>query len=159
VGEISVSFGAGDNPKKRIDNEFEYEVLSALLGYGKSVVLDRGAGGEESDRIDALAQRLGPTPLLHLHTGSYASFASQVVQSDFYVGYDSAGQHVAAAAGVPLVSVFNGYISERMLARWMPRGSASRVIAAGGRSRSAVLDDTLSAIGAELAGAAEEPVD
>ena len=60
-------------------------------------------GGEEAERVTALAQSLGNPERLHLHDGSYASFASHIVQSQLYVGYDSAGQHVAAAANVPLV--------------------------------------------------------
>jgi len=41
--------------------------------------------------------------------GSFAGFASIIAASRLYVGYDSAGQHIAAAAGVPLVSVFAGF--------------------------------------------------
>ena len=43
-------------------------------------------------------------------------------KSDLYIGYDSAGQHVAAACGVPLVSIFAGFPSDRFLARWRPWG-------------------------------------
>ena len=45
-----------------------------------------------------------------------------IAGSRLYVGYDSAGQHVAAAAGVPMVSVFAGYASDRMFKRWQPTG-------------------------------------
>jgi ADP-heptose:LPS heptosyltransferase len=44
------------------------------------------------------------------------------------VGYDSAGQHVAAAAGVPLISVFAGFPAPRMFERWRPAGEGCRVI-------------------------------
>ena len=37
--------------------------------------------------------------------GSFAGFAQLVAGSSLYVGYDSAAQHVAAACGVPLMSV------------------------------------------------------
>ena len=51
-------------------------------------------------------------------------------QSDLYIGYDSAGQHIAAALGVPCIDVFAGFSSPRMLDRWRPTGSSeSRVIA------------------------------
>ena len=33
--------------------------------------------------------------------GSFAGFAAIIAASRLYVGYDSAGQHVAAACGVP----------------------------------------------------------
>jgi ADP-heptose:LPS heptosyltransferase len=44
------------------------------------------------------------------------------------VGYDSAGQHVAAACGVPLISVFAGFPAARMFDRWKPTGPRSTVI-------------------------------
>jgi len=44
------------------------------------------------------------------------------------VGYDSAGQHVAAAAGVPLISVFAGFPAPRMFERWRPVGEGCQVI-------------------------------
>jgi ADP-heptose:LPS heptosyltransferase len=51
-----------------------------------------------------------------------------ISKAALYVGYDSAGGHVAAAAGVPLVSIFGGYPSERMLQRWTPYGPGVRRI-------------------------------
>lgn len=151
VAEIAVSLGVGENANKRLDGEFEYELLTALLDKGRSIVLDRGAGGEEAARVDALVERLGAPAALHVHNGSYASFASHIVQSKFYVGYDSAGQHVAAAAGVPLVSVFTGYVCERMLARWRPNGCRSNVITVNERNRSSALERVLQAIAAGVA--------
>jgi ADP-heptose:LPS heptosyltransferase len=46
-----------------------------------------------------------------------------IAASRLYVGYDSAGQHVAAALGVPLISVFAGAANERMRARWTPHAA------------------------------------
>lgn len=146
IAGVTVSWGVGDNPTKRIDDEFEYEVLSALLNQGRSVLLDRGAGGEEAERIDSLAARLGHPSNLHIHNGSYASFASHIVQSKLYIGYDSAGQHVASAAGVPLISVFAGYVSERMFNRWRPTGERARVVRVDESNRSTALIRTLAAI-------------
>jgi len=45
-----------------------------------------------------------------------------------YVGYDSAGQHVAAAAGIPLISIFAGFPAPRMFDRWRPTTSTAHVI-------------------------------
>jgi len=146
IADITVSWGVGDNPTKRIDDDFEYEVLAALLKQGRSVLLDRGAGGEEARRIDGLAARLGHPLLLQIHNGSYASFASHIVQSKLYVGYDSAGQHVASASGVPLVSVFAGYACERMLNRWRPTGVSAHVVKVNESNRSTALIRTLAAI-------------
>ncbi|HEX4227812.1 MAG TPA: hypothetical protein VHZ07_04020 [Bryobacteraceae bacterium] len=152
IAEITVSFGVGGNPDKRLGDEFEYRVLSELVALNRPILLDCGAGGEEAAQANALVERLGSPAWLHLHQGSYASFASHIVQSHLYVGYDSVGQHVAAAAGIPMVSVFAGYASERMLARWRPRGSNVHVIVDGEADRDTVRDRTLQAI--ELAFAA-----
>jgi hypothetical protein len=146
IADVAVSWGVGDNPNKRIDDNFEAEVISGLVQQGRTVLLDRGAGGEEAARIDALASRLGQPSRLHLHDGSYASFASHIQQSELYVGYDSAGQHVAAAARVPLVSIFAGYACEKMFARWRPTGPTAQVVRVDEHSRSTALDRTLRAI-------------
>jgi ADP-heptose:LPS heptosyltransferase len=152
IADITVSFGVGENPDKRLGDDFEFRVLSALLALQKPILLDRGIGGEEAARATALAERLGFPEQLHLHDGSYASFASHIIQSQFYVGYDSAGQHVAAAAGVPLVSVFAGYVCERMFSRWRPRGQNVQVIPVDEGSRDSALDRTLEAIERAFAG-------
>ncbi len=147
AAEITVSFGVGENAKKRIDDDFEYQVLAALLRQNRRVLLDRGSGGEEAQRVDALVERLGSPTSLDVHDGSYASFANHILQSKLYVGYDSAGQHVAAAGRVPLVSVFTGYACERMLSRWRPSGKTAHVVAVNESDRSNALERTLHAIG------------
>jgi len=45
-----------------------------------------------------------------------------------YVGYDSAGQHVAAAAGIPLISIFAGFPVPRMFDRWRPITPAAHIV-------------------------------
>ncbi len=146
IAGITVSLGVGENANKRIEGDFEYEILSALLQRNGPVLLDRGAGGEESERVDTLFEHLGSPPNLQLYNGSYAGFASHITQSGLYVGYDSAGQHVAAAAEVPLVSIFNGYACERMLARWRPRTPTAHVIAANNLDPCTALNCALKAI-------------
>jgi hypothetical protein len=154
VADITVSWGVGENAQKRMDDDFEIEVLAAVLASGRPVLLDRGAGGEEAERIDRLAQRLGNPPNLHIHDGSYGSFAGHIVQSRLYIGYDSAGQHVAAAAGVPLVSVFKGYVCPRMLSRWKPDSPCARVVVVEeGQENELVLQRTLRAIAEAEVGA------
>jgi ADP-heptose:LPS heptosyltransferase len=51
-----------------------------------------------------------------------------IAGSSLYVGYDSAGQHVAAACGVPLISIFAGFPAPRMFQRWSPSGPRTTVI-------------------------------
>ncbi len=148
IADITVSWGVGDNSNKRLDDDFELQATSALLALNRPILLDRGAGGEEAKRVDSLYERLGSPSLLRLHEGSYASFASHILQSDLYVGYDSAGQHVAAAGNVPLISIFGGHVCPRMLSRWRPAGSSTHVVIIDEENRSTAPDRTRCAIAA-----------
>lgn len=142
--DVAVSFGTGENSEKRICDPFEEKVLSAVTERGLSVMLDEGEGGLEAERARALAARL---PGVQTFRGAYAPFASMISQARLYVGYDSAGQHVAAACATPLVSVFAGYPSERMFERWKPWGSGARnVVKVTKRQPTEVLKQTVSAI-------------
>jgi ADP-heptose:LPS heptosyltransferase len=119
---VTMSFGVGDNPAKRIADPFEAEVVGYLARHAH-VLIDEGAGGEEAQRVArAVAKSGAPAKRVHTCRGSFAAFASAIARSDLYVGYDSAGQHVAAACAVPLLSVFAGYPSPRFLSRWRPWG-------------------------------------
>ena len=116
---IAVSLGIGENPAKRIGDPFEAELLRYLSSFGGSIIIDKGAGGEEAERVErAIAGIENATTW----SGSFAGFTSLIAQSDLYAGYDSAGQHAAAALGIPLVAIFAGYASDRMFQRWKPSG-------------------------------------
>ena len=144
---FSVSLGVGENDEKRIDGAFEEAVLRKLLSLKRRVVIDCGAGGAEEERVDELIQRLDRQPNLIPHRGTFSSFTRQIVTGSMYFGYDSAGQHAAAAARVPLVSVFCGYASERMFARWKPSGDGViRTVPVRPDNRGTVLERTLAAI-------------
>jgi ADP-heptose:LPS heptosyltransferase len=116
---IAVSLGVGENQEKRLDDDFEAELIRMLAATGAQVVIDEGAGGEERERVRRLAHTM---PSIQTLSGAYAPFARTISRAKLYVGYDSAGQHVAAACGVPLISIFAGYPSDRMFARWRPVG-------------------------------------
>jgi ADP-heptose:LPS heptosyltransferase len=119
--DIAVSFGVGENPAKRLPDPFEPELLRLLCSTGRGVVVDKGAGAEEAARVEAaIAGSAART-----FEGSFASFAAIIQQSRLYAGYDSAGQHVAAACGVPLISIFAGFPAPRMFHRWRPTGPGS----------------------------------
>lgn len=137
---VAVSLGVGDNEAKRIGGDFEARLL-ALLGktYG-TVWLDRGAGGEEARRVTAAVEASGVADRVRFWEDSFAGFASIVSQCDLYVGYDSAGQHAAAAARVPLISIFAGAPSALFRGRWDACGPGGTVsIAADARYPEAVL--------------------
>jgi hypothetical protein len=113
----TVSFGVGENPDKRIADPFEEDLLKQLP---RPILIDKGAGGEEAERVERAVSRAGDG--ITMWEGSFASFAAHIQKSKLYVGYDSAGGHVAAACGVPLLSIFAGFASERMFHRWRPSG-------------------------------------
>jgi hypothetical protein len=148
---VAVSFGIGENPAKRVGDPFEEQTLRYLLESGWQVLLDTGApGGAEDRQVRATVARLGAAgQAVALHEGSFASFASFIAGARLYLGYDSAGQHVAAALDVPLVSVFGGFSCKRMLERWSPDGrGAKRVIAVRGQSVEELIQQTRDAIDA-----------
>lgn len=131
IAEITVSLGVGDNPAKRIGDPFERRLMERLSASGKSVLVDRGGSVEESTRVDRAIDGL---PNISTWSGAFAPFAASIRSSQLYVGYDSAGQHIAAACGVPLVTVFAGYPSPRMFQRWSPWGPGPRKIVQLGSS-------------------------
>jgi hypothetical protein len=119
--EITVNLGVGENDDKRIGGGFERDLLRALAETGASILVDKGGTDEERVRVERAL-----SPGMRTHDGAFAPFASQIARSKLYVGYDSAGQHVASACGVPLISIFKGFVSERMFARWRPLGTVIR---------------------------------
>jgi len=141
---ITVSFGVGENPAKRIGDSFEAELMKALARRGGNVLIDKGAGGEEAERVERAIAGLDG---VRCWDGSFAGFAAAIAKSRLYVGYDSAGQHVAAACGVPLVSVFAGFPAPRMFDRWRPSGAGLiEIVRVDDQGPPAVLRSALDAI-------------
>ena len=150
---ITINFGVGENPAKRVSDDFEQSLVAQLIQRGATVILDKGAGADETRRADAVtahARRAVAANVVELTeqnlveslddgaasaelfvwAGRIGVLAALIAQSNLYIGYDSAGQHIAAAAGTPCVDVFAGYSSPRMLNRWRPVGrAAARIIA------------------------------
>jgi hypothetical protein len=116
---ITVSLGVGENPAKRLGDGFERNLMVELSGLGVPVLADRGGSSEEASRTDRAIRSL---PNVHPWTGAFAPFASSIASAKLYCGYDSAGQHVAAACGTPLLVIFAGHVSARMFHRWRPEG-------------------------------------
>jgi len=145
---IAVSLGVGENLAKRLPDPFEERLLAGLARKGLPLVVDRGAGGEEARRVDRALGVLGPLGRrIRTWDGSFAGFAWRIARSRLFVGYDSAGQHVAAACGVPLVSIFAGYVSQRTFLRWQPsRRERAWVVAAEGMDHETVLGRVLAGV-------------
>ncbi len=144
---ISINLGVGVNSAKRLPDPFEFRLLERLLAAGASIILDKGGDPEEVGRIETLVTRLGgqgfralalderhdmmwlPAAVsgIRLLTwqGGIGRFAALIGESIAYIGYDSAGQHIAAALGVPTIDIFTGFSSPRMPERWSPHGRGS----------------------------------
>jgi hypothetical protein len=121
---ITVSLGVGGNESKRVGGAFERKLLAELSRRAATVIVDKGAGEEEAALAEAAARGLAN---VKFWSGSFASFAALIASSDLYVGYDSAGQHAAAALGIPLVSIFAGAVNDRFFERWRPDGRVIRI--------------------------------
>jgi hypothetical protein len=115
---ITVSLGVGENPAKGLGPEFEAALMRMLAATGECVLVDKGGSAEERQRVESVLQ-----PGISTHDGPFAPFAAQIARSKLYIGYDSAGGHVASACGVPLISIAAGFVSDRMRARWRPNGT------------------------------------
>ncbi|MBI3652806.1 MAG: hypothetical protein HY231_17420 [Acidobacteria bacterium] len=164
---VAINFGVGENPAKRVSDDFENQLVCRLLAAGARIIFDRGFGQAESQRADAVleaARRAGYQSRkiniveidearldgwLNQETdaattnqsgardadvvvwqGRIGLLAALIGESNLYIGYDSAGQHLAAALGTPCIDVFAGFSAPRMLQRWRPSGEATtRVIA------------------------------
>lgn len=116
--DITVSLGVGENPAKRLSDDFERELLRLLAASGATILVDKGGTAAERERVE---RALGPG--MRTHDGPFAPFAAEIARSKLFVGYDSAAGHVASACGVPLVSIAKGFVSPRMAARWRPLGA------------------------------------
>ncbi|MBI3894777.1 MAG: hypothetical protein HY313_02485 [Acidobacteria bacterium] len=143
---IAVSFGVGGNPQKRLSDFFEERLISHLLQEGSSVLLDKGFGEEEIERANRLVEKVkaGGYEVVELRApvfnrndcppmprncqmvvweGGIGAWSALVGASDEYIGYDSAGQHIAAALGVPALDIFTETASPIFRERWRPVGS------------------------------------
>ncbi len=155
---IAVSLGVGDNHAKRLPDPFEEQLL-ALLGKiaderGLGLCIDRGAGGPEAERVTRAVEAAGVQAVLW--EGSFGGFARMIAGSRLYVGYDSAGQHVAAACGVPLVCMFAGFPAERMFQRWRPSGPHCHVLRIDRPDPASALEQVEAGIHAALHGDSSE---
>lgn len=123
--DITVSLGVGENQAKRLGDRFERALMEELASQGGRILVDRGGSVEEAARVDAAIAGL---PGMRTFSGAFAPFAASIAKSGLYCGYDSAGQHVAAACGTPLLTVFAGHASARMYHRWRPDGPGAKEV-------------------------------
>jgi ADP-heptose:LPS heptosyltransferase len=118
-------------------------MLHHLTRQGR-VILDSGGSAEERAAVEAvlsplrvagvtiaearegepLANRLSETrrPAILRWEGGIGSLAGLIAASDRYLGYDSSGQHLAAALGVPGLTLFLTDNPPTFAERWRPTG-------------------------------------
>lgn len=139
---VAVHFGAGGNDRKRAGVEFETELVEWLVQGGCRVLLARGESADEIDESYRLCKRLAErgVGITHLPPGcdldalagrvadvltweaNVDAFVATIAHADMFIGYDSAGQHIAAALGVPAISLFVEASGRRHALRWTPCG-------------------------------------
>ena len=137
---VCLSFGVGGNSNKSLGEEFE-GLLLGVLASRFALLIDKGGSSEEHRMIERMTDRLRTAGKrvvaaregvllrdesegfdLMTWEGGIGSFAALVRASDQYVGYDSAGQHLAAAQGVPTLTIFVNSGSPLFARRWHPAG-------------------------------------
>jgi ADP-heptose:LPS heptosyltransferase len=138
---VAVNFGVGTNPRKRLSDDFEEKLLAAILkSPGTVVLLDRGAGAEELSRTATLLDAMRDRGLHASSTGfrdcdlprishgvvgmdcAIGEVAALIAQCDEFIGYDSACQHIAAAAKTPTLTIFAGSNNMHFIRRWSACG-------------------------------------
>ena len=142
---ICLSFGVGGNEAKRVSEKFEMELVHKLSQH-YLLFLDCGSTAKENDLAERILGSLeahGKTVLrlneltyssnnfphpqpaqLIAWKGGIGSFATLIANSDRYIGYDSSGQHIAAALAIPTQTIFLNPNSLTFARRWQPHGIA-----------------------------------
>ncbi len=138
---VSLSLGVGGNDKKKMPRAFEQRLLERLIEeQGIVAMLNRGANHDEHQQTDSLISHLqanGVKTAIIDHKHHVMNSALQGARvivwdrqleglctmisiSDLFIGYDSAGSHIAAAMGVPIVEVFAQNEHPLFNLRWKP---------------------------------------
>ena len=141
---VVVNFGVGGNPDKRLAEVFEHELVSRLIDSGSRVLLAEGVDREEIARSHRLLTQLAAdgreikkmdsTRSYSIPTaeslkgdvvawrGTVGIYCALIGSTEEYIGYDSGGQHVAAAVGTPTIDIFAHSPYPLFAHRWQPYG-------------------------------------
>jgi hypothetical protein len=152
IVSMSLGVGGNKEKRVKHQSEivsgFELGLVQKILDSGAVIILDKGYGKEELEQANALLQAVNHMgygfaevsqenpgiPGIKPHKanphqirvvafqGTINKFAALIQRSDCYIGYDSLGQHVAAALGRDVITIFAGYASDLFPVRWQPLG-------------------------------------
>lgn len=140
---VGVFVGGRKLHGKRWPLENFAEVIRGVQRRGASVVVFLGP--EEKDMVDSLRDFFDPSVPI-ICEPSVRKFAAIVAHLDLLICCDSGPMHLACAAGVPVVAIFQ----PRNLRRWAPPpGSGSAVCDPNGVSAAMVLQAALEVLSLE----------
>jgi len=141
---ITVNFGVGGNLRKKVGKELEARLLFTLLQEPDTIIiLDKGFGSEELRDTEILLESVGnngypvfntsldPFDVKNIKHGivgiqcKIGQIAALIANSDEFIGYDSACQHIAAAFSIPCLTIFAGSNNMRFIRRWSAYGKKS----------------------------------
>lgn len=154
---VTINFGVGNDPRKKVHGSFEEDLIQALLALPDTVViLDTGRGDQKGQWIaDHLARVRGqewPAACLTdadlstetvafghgliIFKGTLGALGKMIDAADCFIGYDSCGQHLAAATSTPSIIVFAGAPTPRFIQRWSPDTTSTLTIPVDGLTAS-----------------------
>ncbi|MDD9896844.1 MAG: hypothetical protein OXU24_13850 [Gammaproteobacteria bacterium] len=144
---LSMNLGVGGNERKRVPGDFEQELILSLLQEPDiKVILDLGMGEEERQQSAAILVAAGVAGIETAETSfaqlgsvntnarligiecTIGEIAALISQSDEFIGYDSACQHIAAAKDIKTITIFAGTNNVRFIRRWQACGPNSSEI-------------------------------
>ena len=97
----------------------EQEQVERAIGPLRAAGLNILKSGEKEAAGDPVYRQASRTGILTWQ-GGIGSLAGLIAASDRYIGYDSSGQHLAAALGIPAITIFATGNSPLFAARWTP---------------------------------------
>jgi hypothetical protein len=124
------------------------ELVDWIIGRARTSLGERGEVKiveASEDNLSILLSSGSPPPDILVWRGRVGLLAAMIEASDLYIGYDSMGQHIAAAVGTHCIDVAAGFASRKFLGRWKPSGSGpvTLIEAARGKTSAEVLAEVV----------------
>jgi ADP-heptose:LPS heptosyltransferase len=156
---IMINFGVGNDFRKKISGDFEEKLLFKLAQEpGNIIILDSGRGKIETQRVQYLLKKAKEQGIntatldedqittadiklnngLIIFKGSLDALGKMISAADCFIGYDSCGQHLAAATGSSAAIIFAGAPSRRFIEHWAPISDNIETIEADSRHAATV---------------------